>query len=80
MAYKKETISTVNNIRFFYKTDELFNEVSEITAFKAAALTNQEGKPSFDSVQIASDEKRHLKTYIPFILRSWHTKRKLYRQ
>ena len=64
MAYKKETISTVDNIRFFYKTDDIFNEVSEVTAFKAASITNQEGKPSFDSVQITTDEKRHLKTYI----------------
>jgi len=64
MAFAKEIISTVDLIRLYYKTDDIYSEVSEITAFKASNVPAQDGKPDFDRVQISTDEKRHLKQYI----------------
>lgn len=64
MSFKKETVSTVDLIRLYYKTDDIYNEVSEITAFKASNVVTKDGSSDFDRVQISTDEKRHLKQYI----------------
>lgn len=64
MSFVKETISTDDLIRLYYKTDDIYNEISEITAFKASNVPTADGKPDFDRVQVSTDEKRHLKQYI----------------
>jgi hypothetical protein len=64
MGYAKETINSIALIRFYYKTDDLFNEASEITAFKASSVRSADGHAEFNRIQISSDEKTHLKKYI----------------
>lgn len=64
MGYIKETVDDVALIRFYHKTDDIFNEASEITAFKASGVRTAEGHPDFNRLQITSDEKIHLKKYI----------------
>lgn len=68
MSYIKETTGTSPNeiklIRFYYKTDDIFNEASEITAFKASGVRKADGQADFDRVHISEDEKNHLKKHI----------------
>jgi len=64
MSYVKETIGSTKLIRFYHKTDDIFDEASEITAFKASAVRKADGKADFSAVQISADEKEHLKKYI----------------
>lgn len=64
MGYAKETVSTVKLIRFYHKTEDLFNEASEITAFKASSVRTQDGQPDFNRLHISQDERVHLKKYI----------------
>lgn len=68
MGYVKETTGTAPNqiklIRFYYKTDDIFNEASEITAFKASGVRKADGQADFDRIHISEDEKNHLKKHI----------------
>lgn len=66
MGYAKEDIGdpVVKMVRFYSKTDDIFNEASEITAFKASSIRTPEGQPDFNRLHISTDEKIHLKKYI----------------
>lgn len=64
MGYVKETVSSVKLVRFYHKTDDIFNEASEITAFKASSIRTPDGQPDFNRLHISTDEKVHLKKYI----------------
>jgi hypothetical protein len=64
MGYVKETINSVELIRLYYKTDDLFNKASEITTFKASSVRLPDGQADFNRLQISGDEKNHIKEYI----------------
>jgi hypothetical protein len=64
MSYEKKTDPS-DLIRFYYETDDIFNEVSEVTSFKAASVIREkDGQPDFDRIQITADEKNFMKKYL----------------
>jgi len=69
MAYTKKTLDegTANErkvVQFHYKTTDIFDECSEITAFKARGIKNQEGLSNFNELHISEDERIHLKKHV----------------
>jgi len=63
MSYEKRT-GPPQVIRFYYVTDEIFNEVSRTTSFKAkSVIREKEGYADFDNIQISADEKNFMKKY-----------------
>ena len=63
MSYEKKT-SPSDLIRFYYKTDDIFNEVSQASSFKAASVVKENGQADFDRIQISKDEKNFMKKYL----------------
>jgi hypothetical protein len=64
MSYEKRTVGANDVITFFYVTDTIFNEVSEVTAFKAASTLKEDGQPDYDRIQISADEKTFMKRFL----------------
>lgn len=56
-------LPTVKTIKFFFKTDDIFNEASEITSFKASSIKKADGLSDFNRVAISEDERIHLKKH-----------------
>lgn len=56
--------ATVNVIQFYYPIESIWEEASEVTAFKASGIRRNDGMAEFDRVHISKDEKPHLKKYI----------------
>ena len=56
-------LPTVKTIKFFFKTDDIFNEASEITSFKASSIKKDDGLADFNRVAISEDERIHLKKH-----------------
>lgn len=60
----QEGSPAVDVIQFYYPIESIWEEASEITAFKASGIRRQDGLAEFDRVHISKDEKTHLKKYI----------------
>ena len=60
---KETNVASQKVIKFYFKTDDIFNEASEITSFKASSIKDGEGLSSFNSVAISEDERVHLKKH-----------------
>lgn len=64
MGYTKVTINSVDLIQFYHSSEDIFNETSEITAFKGIDVRKQDGQADFNRVHISTGEKAHMKRYI----------------
>lgn len=60
---KETNASSQKVIKFYFKTDDIFNEASEITSFKGSSIKKEDGLADFNRVAISEDERVHLKKH-----------------